>query len=69
MTVYAVDALTSIDSREKGGLEQKFLEMNPVLFRTFREEILLPYRKSKKELPPSDVFLEEIGWDISYRHW
>lgn len=69
MTAYAVDALAIIDSREKGGLEQKFPEMDPVLFREFREEILMPYRQSKRDLPIFEDFLEEIGWDSSYSGW
>lgn len=69
MTAYAIDALAIIDGREKGGLEQKFPEMDPVLFRKFREEILLPHRQLKKELPPLKDFLEEIGWNSSYSRW
>ena len=69
MAAYTIDALDAIDSSEKIGLEQKFPEMDSVLFRKFREEILLPHRKLKQKLPPFEDFLKEIGWDSSYSSW
>lgn len=62
VTVYAVAALTFIGSRKNGGMEEKFPGTDPVLFRKFQEEILIPSRESKKVLPPLDDSLEEIGW-------
>lgn len=69
MAAYTVDALGAIDSSEKIGLEQKFPEMDAVLFRKVREEILLPHRQLKKQLPPYEEFLKEIGWNPSYGRW
>ncbi|WP_308787684.1 tetratricopeptide repeat protein [Planomicrobium stackebrandtii] len=69
MTAYTVDSLGVIDERSKLGLDQEFPEIDPILFGEFRQEILLPNRKLKKKLPPFDNFLEEIGWDLSYRTW
>lgn len=69
MAAYTVDSLSAIDQRSKIGLEQEFPEIDPVLFRKFREEILLPNRQVKKKLPSLEDFLDEIGWDRSYSKW
>ncbi|HSP21506.1 MAG TPA: tetratricopeptide repeat protein [Planococcus sp. (in: firmicutes)] len=69
ITAYTVDSLGAIDERSKFGLDQEFPEIDPILFGKFRQEILLPNRQLKKKLPPFDDFLEEIGWDLSYRTW
>ncbi|WP_075620118.1 hypothetical protein [Paenisporosarcina indica] len=69
MTAYIVSSLEAIDKKSKNGLEQKFPEIDSILFRQFREEILLPSRQLKKKLPPFEDFLEEIGWNLSYRAW
>lgn len=69
MTAYIVGYLDAIDKKSKIGLEQKFPEIDSILFRQFREEILLPSRQIKKKLPPFEDFLEEIGWNLSYRAW
>lgn len=69
MTAYIVGCLDAIDKKSKIGLEQKFPEIDSILFRQFREEILLPSRQIKKKLPPFEDFLEEIGWNLSYRAW
>lgn len=65
MTAYIIHSIEAIDERSKIGLEQKFPEMDPSLFRQFREEILWPYRQSKKRLPPIEDFLLEIGLKFS----
>lgn len=64
MTAYIIHSIDAIDERSKIRLEQKFPEMDSSLFRQFREEILLPYRQSKKRLPPLEDFLEEIRWEF-----
>ena len=69
MTAYIIGCLDAIDKKSKIGLEQKFPEIDSILFRQFREEILLPSRQIKKKLPPFEDFLEEIGWNLSYRAW
>ncbi|RNF41220.1 tetratricopeptide repeat protein [Planococcus salinus] len=69
MTAYIIDSLDAIDVRSKIGLELKFPEMDPSLFKEFRKEVLLPNRQPKKRLPPLEDFLEEIGWNLSYRCW
>lgn len=69
MTAYTVDALGEIDKRSKTGLEREFPEMDSALFNQFREEILLPYQRTKKRLPPLEDFLEECGWNSSYNRW
>lgn len=69
MTAYIVGCLDAIDKKSKIGLEQKFPEIDSILFRQFREEILLPSGQIKKKLPPFEDFLEEIGWNLSYRAW
>ncbi|WP_033543624.1 tetratricopeptide repeat protein [Planococcus sp. CAU13] len=69
MTAYTVAALSAIDEESKIGLERRFPEMDADLFQKFREEILLPYRQSKKELPLIEDFLAEIGWNSSYSGW
>lgn len=67
MTAYIVGSLDAIDKKSKIGLEQKFPEIDSILFRQFREEILLPSRQLNKKFPPFEDFLEEIGWNLSYR--
>lgn len=69
MTAYIIGCLDAIDKKSKIGLEQKFPEIDSILFRQFREEILLTSRQIKKKLPPFEDFLEEIGWNLSYRAW
>lgn len=69
MVAYTVDALAAIDGRSKTGLEQEFPEMDAALFNQFREEILLPYQRTKKRLPPLEDFLAECGWNSSYSRW
>lgn len=67
MTAYTIDALDKIDQKSKLGLEREFPEIESILFSEFRNDILLPSRKSTKKLPPFEDFLEEIGWDSSHR--
>lgn len=69
MTAYTIDALDKIDQKSKLGLEREFPEIESILFSEFRNDILLPNRKSTKKLPPFEDFLEEIGWNSSYRLW
>jgi hypothetical protein len=69
MTAYTIDALDKIDQKSKLGLEKEFPEIESVLYSEFRNDSLLPNRKSFKKLPPFEDFLEEIGWDSSHRPW
>lgn len=69
MAAYIIYALDVLDERSKIGLERKFPEMDAVMFREFRERVLLPNRQAKKRLPPFDELMAELGWNSSHSPW